>query len=214
MVKTRHLNRPLLERLTTPDQSARSGALTLSDQDSVGHSDPLQVPSLLARLNEPPRAPTPSRTDGAGSRPLLERTAGPYTPVPSLLARFSAPPQAPARLENDEADSRLLFKDFRQALHRGLTPSPRSSRDSNPAHGYRAKRKTPPSGFTTPKSAKRTRTLTERLTSQSEAQPLDALKRSETTTTTQDQTQRVRTTPQPRNDDSRNPTCLGRSTPV
>jgi len=166
MVKTHHLNRPLLECLTTLDQSARSGTLTLSDQNSAGHSDPLQVPSLLAWLNEPPWAPTRSRTDGAGSRPLLEslRTAGPYMPVPSLLAHFSAPPQAPARLENNEADSRLLSKDFGQALHRGLMLSLRSSRNSSPAHGYRAKRKTPPSGFTTPQWAKRTRTLAERLT--------------------------------------------------
>jgi len=73
---------------------------------------------------------------------------------------FSAPPQVPVRLENNEADSRLLLKDFRQAFHHGSTLSPRSSRNSNPDHGYRAKRKTPPSGFTTPKSAKRNRTLT------------------------------------------------------
>jgi len=177
----------------------------------VGPSDPL--PSLLARLSKPPQAPMRLRTDRTGSRPLLERTVGPYTPVPSLLACFSAPPQVPARLENNEADSRPLLKDFGQAFHHGLTLLPRSSRNSNPDHGYRAKRKTPPSGFTTLKSAKRNRTLAERLTSPSEAQPLDTLEpernRSETTTTTQNQNQRVRMSPQPRNDDSRNLKCLG-----
>ena len=138
MVKIRHLNQPLLERLTMPDQPARSGALldhlTLSDQESAGHSDTL--PSLLARLSEPPQAPTRPRTDGTGSRPLLERAADPYTPVPSLLAHFSTPPQVQARLENDEADSRLLSKDFRQAFHHESTLLPRSSRNSSPAHGY------------------------------------------------------------------------------
>jgi len=211
----------------TPPQPTASGTLddagstreirsfarppNLVGQESAGHSDPL--PSLLARLSEPPQAPTRSRMDGTGSRPLLERTAGPYAPIPSLLARFSVPPQVPARLENDEADSRLLSRDFRQASHHGSMPSPRSSRNSSLAHGYRAKRKTPPSSSTTPKSAKQNRTLAERLTSPSEAQPLDRLEPgrngSETMTTTQNQNQRVRTTPQPRNDDSRSPKCLG-----
>src|SRR5438309_6817599 len=75
MVKTRHLNQPLLERLTLPDQPTRSGTLldhlTLSDQESAGPYAPLS--SLLSRLSKPPQAPARSRTDETGSRPLLKR---------------------------------------------------------------------------------------------------------------------------------------------